>query len=121
MYYNRRITINPRSFSSSDVNVTANTITIAKHGYVNGQKVVSTATTSPGGLVDNGIYYAYIVDEDTIKLSSTYYDSINPAPKVINITSASDGTISPINPLIKTERNLCRNMENTEQELKYKY
>ena len=104
--YNRRITINPRSFSSSDVNVTANTITIAKHGYVNGQKVVSTATTSPGGLVDNGIYYAYIVDEDTIKLSSTYYDSINPAPKVINITSASDGTISPINPLIKTERNL---------------
>ena len=39
------------------------------------------------------IYYAQVVDENTINLSTQYYDSINVEPKVINITSASAGTI----------------------------
>ena len=54
--------------------------------------------------LDNRIYYTSIVDKNTIKLSNNYYDSINLDPKVINITSASAGTISPINPPIKLEK-----------------
>ena len=80
-------------------------ITISKHGYLNGQKIISTATTSPGGLVDNGIYYVYVVDENNIKLCNEYYESINPIPHIIDITSAYGGTISPINPRISLERN----------------
>ena len=55
-------------------------------------------------LVDNEIYYASVVDKNTIKLSNSYYDAINLNPKVVNITSASAGTISPINPPIELEK-----------------
>ena len=104
--YNRRLVIDSRTFASGDVSTANNTITIPRHGYNNGQKVIHTATTSSGGLTDNRIYYTSIVDKNTIKLSNNYYDSINLDPKVINITSASAGTISPINPPIKLEKNL---------------
>ena len=103
--YNRRLVIDPRTFVAGDVNATNNTITIPRHGYTNGQKVIHTASTSSGGLSNNEIYYAQVVDENTIKLSTQYYDSINVEPKVIDISSASAGTISPINPPIITERN----------------
>ncbi len=104
--YNRRLIIDSRTFASGDVNTTNNTITISRHGYFNGQKIIHTADSSSGGLVDNGIYYVYVVDKDTIKLTNTYINSINLTPKEINITSASAGTISPINPPIKLEKNL---------------
>jgi len=104
--YNRRLIIDPRTFASGDVSVGNNTITIARHGYNDGQKVIHTATTSSGGLVDNGIYYVSVVDKNTFKLSNTYHNAIDLEPKVINITSASAGTISPINPPIELEKNL---------------
>ena len=104
--YNRRLVIDKRTFASGDVNVGNNTITIARHGYSNGQKVIYTATTSSGGLSDNQIYYVIVIDVNTIKLSNSFYDSIHLEPKEINITSASAGTISPINPSIKLEKNL---------------
>jgi hypothetical protein len=103
--YNRRLVINPRSFSESDIDVSSNSITISKHGYVNGQKIVSTATTSPGGLTNNGIYYVYVVDQNTIKLCNEFYESINLTPNVINITSSYAGKISSINPRVIIERN----------------
>ena len=66
--YNRRLVINPRTFASGDVDVSTNTITIPRHGYSNGQKVIYTASTASGGLFNNGIYFAYVVDLDSIKL-----------------------------------------------------
>ena len=73
--FNRRLVINPRTYIKAGINTSDNTITIADHGYISGQKVISTATTSPGGLVDNGIYYVVVVDKDKIKLSNQYYQS----------------------------------------------
>ncbi len=102
--YNRRLVINPRSFAASDVSVSTNSITIARHGYKNGQKIIYTASTASGGLYINGIYYVYVVDPDSIKLCNEQYEATNSAPVVIDITSASAGTISPINPNIKIER-----------------
>ena len=101
--YNRRLVINPRTFVSGDVNTTNNTITISKHGYYTGQKVIGITTS--GGLAENQIYYVFVVDEDTIKLSNQYNESLRSYPKVIDITSAYSGTISPINPQINLERN----------------
>ena len=103
--FNRRLVIDPRSFTASDVNTTQNTITISKHGFVNGQKIIHTAETVSGGLVNNEIYYAYVLDQNTIKLSHQYYQSLNANPEIINITSASAGTISPINPKIVIDKN----------------
>ena len=57
-------------------------------------------------LADNEIYYVSVVDKNTFKLSNTYYNAIDLEPKVIDITSASPGTISPINPPISLEKNL---------------
>jgi len=104
--YYRRLIIDSRSFVAANVNIANDSITIARHGYTNGQKIIHTADTPSGGLLDNKIYYVYVVDENTIKLSNTYYDAINVNPKVINITSTSTGTISPINPPISLEKNL---------------
>ena len=103
--FNRRLVINPRTYIKAGINTSNNTITIADHGYTSGQKVISTATTSPGGLVDNGIYYVVVVDKDKIKLSNQYHQSVRVTPETINITDAQDGTISPINPKIITQRN----------------
>ena len=103
--YNRRLVVNPRSFASGDVNTGSNLITIARHGYFDGQKVIHTATTPSGGLVNNGIYFVSSISENTIRLCLTYLDSIRESPKVVNITSASAGTISPINPNVSVERN----------------
>ena len=117
--YNRRIVIDPRNFASGDVTVGNNSITISRHGYSNGQKVIHTADTSSGGLIDNGIYYASVVDENSIQLCNTYYDAINLNPKVIDITSASAGTISPINPPILTEKNLKINFDLSDSSLAF--
>ena len=103
--YNRRLVINPRTFVSGNVNTTNNTITISRHGYIDGQKIIHTATTSSGGLVNNGMYFVYVVDDNTIKLCNDYYQSVKTAPEVISITSASGGTIASINPRINLERN----------------
>ncbi len=102
--YNRRLIVNPRSFVAGDVTVSTNSISISRHGYKSGQKVIHTASTTSGGLVNNGIYYVYVVDINSIKLCNEYYQSRNSAPQVIDITSASAGTISPINPNIQLER-----------------
>ena len=101
--YNRRLVINPRTFVSGDVNTTNSTITIPRHEYITGQKVIGITTS--GGLAENQIYYVFVVDEDTIKLSNQYEESLRSYPKVINITSAHAGTISPINPQLNLERN----------------
>ena len=102
--YNRRLVIDPRTFASGDVNTSTNSISIPRHRYKNGQKVIYTASTASGGLFDNGIYYVYVLDSDSIKLCNQYYQSIKSKPDVINITSASAGTISPINPNVRVER-----------------
>ena len=55
--YNRRMVIDPKSFTAAGVNTTTNAITINDHGYQTGDKIIHTASTPAGGLDDNGIYY----------------------------------------------------------------
>jgi hypothetical protein len=101
--YNRRLVINPRTFSSIDT--INNIITINNHQYYTGQKVIYTATTPATGLINFGIYYIVTIDSNKIKLSDTYYGSVKLPPEIIDITTSYPGTISPINPPLNLTKN----------------
>ena len=102
--FNRRMIIDPKSFTASGISSSTNTFTIVNHGFSNGQKVIHTATSPAEGLEDNKIYYVYEIDKDNFKLTDTYYETTRQKPSVVGITSASSGTISPINPPLKVYR-----------------
>ncbi|MFZ9376831.1 MAG: hypothetical protein ACO25K_06875, partial [Candidatus Fonsibacter ubiquis] len=97
----RRVVLNPKTFISSGINTTSGTITISNHGFITGQKIIYNTDFPTIDLKNNEIYYILVIDENTIKLSKSYYDSISPDPKAVSIASSSNGTISPINPPIK--------------------
>lgn len=103
--YNRRLVISPRSFTISDVNVSDNSITILDHGYFTGQKIIHTASSPSGGLENERMYYVVVVDSNTIKLSDIQYFSTKKERNIVDITSASSGTILPINPPINLVEN----------------
>ena len=53
------------------------------------------------GLQNEGIYYVVVVDNDTIKLSNSYYYSSRKERNIVNITTTSSGSILPVNPPIE--------------------
>jgi len=101
--YTRRILINPRTFSS--INTVDNTITINNHRYYTGQKVLYTANTPATGLTSNHLYYVIVIDTNNISLSRSYYGATTSTPEVIDISSSSSGTLSAINPPIRSIKN----------------
>jgi len=103
--YSRKVLVNPKDFISAGINTLTNTITILNHKFENGQKVIHTASVPAVGLESDKEYFIYIVDTNNIKLTNTYYDSINVKPEIVGITSASNGTLSAINPPIQVYRN----------------
>lgn len=119
--YNRKIVLNPRDFSSGDVNTTNNTISIQDHGFLSGQKVIYTAASPSGGLSNYETYYIIFVDENTIQLSNTYFDSKVGRPIEINITTASAGTLSPVNPPINLYRDSRVEFDLSDSSLSFAY
>jgi hypothetical protein len=117
--YNRRLLVNPKTFVAGGVDTTFNTITIADHGYSTGQKIVHNASTPSGGLSDNGIYFIVRVDNNKFKLSNTYYDGTLEKPIIVNITSASGGTISLVNPPLKVYKDSTVNFDVSDGSLAY--
>jgi len=115
--YNRRLVINPRTFSSIDTN--NNTITINNHKYYTGQKVIYTATTPASGLINEGIYYVVVIDSNKIKLSNTYYQATKSVPEVISILSSQPGTISPINPPLSLIKNQTTSFDLSDSSLSF--
>jgi hypothetical protein len=103
--YYRRIIINKAEFLASDVDTINSTIRIPRHNLITGQKVIYNSTSPSGGLDDNKIYYVVKYDENRIRLSNSKYDSEKQNPSIIDITTSSVGTISPINPPIQIIKN----------------
>jgi len=103
--YNRRLSANPKSFISTDVDIINDTITIINHNYKQGQKIIHTSSSPSGGLVNEKIYYVIVLDSNTIKLSENLYSTKKTIPDAVNITSASFGTILQINPQLNSIRN----------------
>jgi hypothetical protein len=104
---NRRMLVNPRSFTALNVDSVENLITIANHGFELGSKVIHNSQTPSGGLNNAQIYYVIPISENSLKLSNNYYSTISSSSEVefVNITSASFGTLTPINPEIKAIAN----------------
>lgn len=101
--YNRKLVINPKSFSPVGVNTLTNSITIENHGFTTGQQVIQT---SPSKVLKNEKdYYVIVIDKDTIKLSDNYYNSIQYDPVVVGLSSQFGGTLSLVNPPIKLYKN----------------
>ena len=103
--YNRKLLLNPKDFTSSDININTNTITINDHGFVRGQKVVYTSPSPSVGLENDKEYYIFIIDNNNIRLTNSYFESVSAKPSIIEIDTASDGTLSLINPPISAYRN----------------
>lgn len=103
--HHRKLIINPQSFVAGDVNVNENTITLESHGFVTGDKVIHTSSGASGGLTHNQVYYIVRVDNNNVKLATSRYNAVQVIPITVDITSASSGTINPINPALKVYKN----------------
>ena len=98
--YNRKLVIDKKTIDASAINVTTNEITVSDHKFELGQKLIYNASTPAGGLTNEKCYYVVIVNKDTIKLSESHYDSVSPVPTIVDITSATNSFLSPVNPQI---------------------
>ena len=117
--FNRRILVNPQNFTAAGVNTSTNAITIANHGFVGGEKIVHTATTPAAGLSDNGMYFIVKIDNNTFKLTNNYYQSNRLTPTIVGITSASAGTINPVNPPVKLYKDSSVTFDLSDSSLAY--
>jgi hypothetical protein len=113
--YNRRLTLNPRTFSSIDNG--DNIITINNHGYYDGQKVICTSGSTS---INQGIYYVVVIDSNRIKLSNSFYQATKLNPEVVGIGSTTSGTILPINPPLNLTRNQTVIFDLSDSSLSYK-
>jgi len=103
--YNRRMILNEKSFSASDIDVSTSIITINNHKYDQGQKVIHTSSSPSIGLLNEKIYYVIVIDSNRIKLSESLYDTSLKIPNHVKITSASLGTLSEVNPPLNVTKN----------------
>ena len=84
-----------RAFSVDAADVTANTITSAGHGLVNGNSVLVWATIGaalPTGLAEDTEYFVVGAATDTFQLSATLGGA------AINITAIGDGDVQKFTP-----------------------
>ena len=117
--YNRRLVIDPTTVVAANISTTNNSFTLVDHGYTTGHKVIHTASVVAGGLSNNAIYYIVRVDNDTFKLSDTYYKATQLKPVVVNITSAADATFSSINPPLKAYKDSTVEFDLSDSSLSY--
>ena len=88
---NRKAVFNPLSFNDSGITSATsstgipNTINIADHGLVTGQKVIHTFTGSESSLTNNKEYYVYVIDSNKISLVESGYEVTKPKPDLLKL------------------------------------
>jgi len=117
--YSRKLLINPQTFNSSGINTLSSIFTVINHGYKTGQKVLHTSTSPSQGLSNNKSYFIVRINDNSFKLSNTYFDSIQLKPSTIGISSASSGTFSLINPPLEVYRNSTLTFDLSSSTLSY--
>ncbi len=80
--------ISAKSFVTADVNPTADTITLAAHGLVNGDRLMFSGDALPGGISAGVRYYVRAVSVNSVSL---YTDAGLTA--LVNISSSGSGTM----------------------------
>ena len=100
-----KVLINPIGFNSTSVSTSANTISLADHGLVTGDKVFYESNEVITGL-STGSFFVYRVDDDTIQLTETLIDARQNIPVTVSLgsTGGSDQKLSRINPELKVVR-----------------
>jgi hypothetical protein len=116
---NRRLVVNPKSFTVIDVDTNSSSIFIPDHRYSTGDKIIHTTEDLSSLLVNNQIYYVVVVDINNIKLSETYYEAISLNPNIVSINTASYGQFSLVNPSIKLYRNETIRFDLTDKSLSF--
>ncbi len=93
-------------FSSSDVNVSQDTLNIINHGFNEGDAVYYISTSIISGL-STDLYYVNKIDSNNIRLSETYTDSVSQPPVFVNFGSSGIGTqeLHLVYPEIKVTKN----------------
>ena len=101
----KRTIINPLEFGASGVDTSEDTITISGHGYKTGDKVLYQSSNPITPLFNNFTYFVIRIDDNTFKLSETYFQSKKVAPNAISFTSTGSGhKIALINPPVSLTR-----------------
>lgn len=104
--YNK-ILVDPVGFSSENVNVLENKISVTEHQFKTGDQIFYN-------YIDEGIvglssrsYYAYKFDNNTIQICETFFDSISNPPILLDLNSigGANQQISLVNPDIKVAKN----------------
>lgn len=118
--YNRRIVFDPVGFTSDNVDIQSNTITISNHDFVIGDKIIHTSDDPTGGLIDNKMYYVIPFDKNTIRLVNEKFEVTSEEPSFVDMTSGGDGgTISKINPLVISRKNNNLKFDLSDQSLSF--
>jgi len=103
--FNRRIVFDPKTFTSGDVDIVRNSINFSGEFFKLGDKVIHTSSSPSSGLEDNAIYYIVPFNRTKVRLVREKYEVNLVSPNFIDITSASGGTLSKINPRVQTKKN----------------
>ena len=104
---NDKLLVNPIGFTSTSVNTSNNTLSITSHGLLTGDKVFYDSTDEVISGLETGSYYVYRIDDNTLNLSSTYYNALTSPPSIVSFasTGGSGHEVSKINPQIKSIKN----------------
>ena len=102
--HNRRIVFDPRSFVAGNVDTVKNSISFSGEFFKLGDKVIHTSSSPSGGLEDDGIYYVVPFNGIKVRLVKEKYQINLGNPDFVDITSASTGTLSKINPQVTTKK-----------------
>jgi hypothetical protein len=112
-----RLLVNPIGFNSTAINTSTNELTLIDHGFKTGDKVFYNASDLVASGLSTGSYFVYKIDDDTINLSPTHYDSISTPPTIVSLgsTGGSSQELSSINPQLNVfkDNNLIFNVSDT--------
>lgn len=103
--FNRRMVFNPKTFASGDVSTSENSILFSNNEFKTGDKVIHTSSSPSSGLINEEMYYVVLYTPTKIKLVRTKAEINSVNPNFVQITSASSGTLSKINPMVDVSRN----------------
>ena len=103
----QKIVLNPLEFNSTGINTITNTISINSHNLRTGDKILYESLGALPSGISTGNYFTYRVDENTIKLCETLFDSLNSPPHTVSIGGTGSGSqkISLVNPQIRFTKN----------------
>lgn len=117
----RKLIVNEYDYVTSGISSENRTISITDHKLSTGQKVINFLNTSinDDSFKDEGEYYVYVVDRNTIKLTNEKYELFEKTPSFIGLSTLSSGSLSLINPPLNLVKNSTVKFDLSDSSLSY--